>query len=211
MFSTCRTQYQQNDTKNPTAVFLDTALARSPTNPSVIVTASVRSVKTEGGNEHRLILIYPSKTRISATVRISESIIRSTMIIRYGKGRKVMIASIPPSCSGFNSGTNIGSPISATIRSRQSADFTLSRLEVPYISGIISRSRTAGKRVCLMFNRKFKPVMVSRFLASKRQPSFPLFAIHKDGQTHKGEGSNGNYNSVQCQHLNILHHPPVAF
>ena len=146
IFSTCRTQYQQNDTKNPTTVFLDT--------------------------------------------------IRSTVTIRYGKGRKVMIASMPLSCSGFSSGTNIGSPISAIIRSRQSADFTLSRLEVPYISGITNRSRIAGKRVCLMFSRKFEFVMVNRFLASKGQPSFPLFAIHKDGQPHKRQGNNGNSNPV---------------
>lgn len=149
--STCRAQYQQNDTKNPTTVFLDTALARSPTNPSVIVTASVRSVKTGAGNEHPPILIYPSKTRISVTVQISESTIRSTVIIRYGKGRKVMNASISTSCSGLSSGTNIGSPISATIRSRQSADFMLSSPEVPYISGITSRSRIAGKSVRLKF------------------------------------------------------------
>lgn len=131
IFSTCRTQYQQNDTKNPTTVFLDTALARSPINPSVIVTASVRNAKTDAGNEHPPMVIYPSKTRISATVQISESTTLNTVIIRYGKGRKVMIASIPISCSGFSSGTNIGSPISATMRSRQSADFRLSRLDVP--------------------------------------------------------------------------------
>ena len=161
------------------------ALARSPTNPSVIVTASVRIAKTGAGNKHPPILIYPSKMRTSATVQISESAIRSTVTIRYGKGRKVIIASIPPSCSGFSSGTNIGSPISATMRSRQSADFTLSRLEVPYISGITNRSRIAGKSVCLKFRRKFEPMTVSRFLAPKCQSPFPLHAIHKDRQSDK--------------------------
>lgn len=211
MFSTCRTQYQQNDTKNPTTVFLDMALARSPTNPSIIVTASVRGAKIDTGNEHPPIVIYPSKTRISVTVQISESTIRNTAIIRYGKGRMVIIVSIPPSCSGFSSGTNIGSPISATIRSRQSADFTLSRLVVPYIRGITNSSRIAGKSVCLKFRRKFEPMIVSRFLAPKRQPPFPLHAIHKDSQPNKRKSGNGNCNPIHRQHLNILHHPPVAF
>ena len=127
---------------------------------------------------------------MNTNVPISESPIRRTTVIQYGKGRKEIIPSMPPSCSDFSRGTNIGSPISATIRSRQSADFTLSRLEVPYISGTMSRRSIAGINVRLKFRRKFESMMVSRFLTSKNQPSFPLHAIHKNRQSDKRKSDN---------------------